>query len=170
MRVRALRGNGAGAVLAEEIGRTLRGRKKTLAVAESCTGGKLGDMITEVPGSSDYFLGGVISYSNDAKANILGVDRATLEAKGAVSEEVALQMAAGARRALGADIGVGITGVAGPRGGTATKPVGLVYIAVSSGEASVCKRNLFKGSRSSIKNQSAEKALAMLKELLDRIS
>lgn len=161
--------NGAGAVLAEEVGRALRAKKKTLAVAESCTGGKLGDMLTEVPGSSDYFLGGVISYSNDAKADLLGVDRGTLKTKGAVSEEVALQMASGARRALGADVGVGITGVAGPRGGTVTKPVGLVYIAVSSGEASVCRRNLFKGSRSSIKKQSAEKALAMLKELLEKV-
>jgi len=156
-------------MLAEEIGRSLRAKKKTLAVAESCTGGKLGDMLTEVPGSSDYFLGGVISYSNEAKANLLGVDGDTLKTKGAVSEEVALQMATGARRALGADVGVGITGVAGPSGGTVTKPVGLVYIAVSSSEASVCRRNLFKGSRSSVKKQSAEKALAMLKELVDKI-
>lgn len=156
-------------MLAEEIGQALRSKKKTLAVAESCTGGKLGDMLTEVPGSSDYFLGGIISYSNDAKADLLGVDRGTLKAKGAVSEEVALQMASGARRALGADLGVGITGVAGPGGGTVTKPVGLVYIAVSSGEASVCRKNVFKGSRSSIKGQSAEKALAMLKDVLDRI-
>lgn len=156
-------------MLAEEIGQVLRSKKKTLAVAESCTGGKLGDLITEVPGSSDYFLGGIISYCNDAKASLLGVDRETLKAKGAVSEEVALQMATGARRALGADIGVGVTGVAGPGGGTVTKPVGLVYIAVSSAEASVCKRNLFKGSRSSIKKQSAERALAMLKDLVDKI-
>lgn len=156
-------------MLAEEVGQALRAKKKTLAVAESCTGGRLGDMITEVPGSSDYFLGGIISYSNDAKVNLLGVDRETLRQKGAVTEEVALQMAAGTRRALGADIGVGVTGVAGPGGGTATKPVGLVYIAVSSGEASVCRRNLFKGSRSSIKKQSAERALLMLKDLLERI-
>lgn len=156
-------------MLAEDIGQALRAKKKTLAVAESCTGGKLGDMLTEVPGSSDYFLGGVISYSNDSKTNMLGVERETLKTKGAVSEEVALQMAAGARRALGADIGVGITGVAGPGGSTATKPIGLVYIAVSSIEASVCRKSLFKGSRSSIKKQSAERALAMLKGLLDKI-
>jgi len=157
------------AVLAEEIGRALRSKKKSLAVAESCTGGKLGDMLTEVPGSSDYFLGGVISYSNDSKVTLLGVDRETLRAKGAVSEEVALQMAAGARRALGADIGVGVTGVAGPGGGTHDKPVGLVYIAVSTGEASVCRRNVFKGSRSSVKKQSAEKALSTLNDLLEKI-
>ncbi len=157
------------AVLAEEIGLALRSKRKSLAVAESCTGGKLGDMLTEVPGSSDYFLGGVISYSNDSKVTLLGVDRETLRAKGAVSEEVALQMAAGARRALGADIGVGVTGVAGPGGGTHDKPVGLAYIAVSTGEASVCRRNVFKGSRSSVKKQSAEKALSMLKDLLEKI-
>jgi len=157
------------AVLAEEIGRALRSKKKSLAVAESCTGGKLGDMLTEVPGSSDYFLGGVISYSNDSKVALLGVDRETLKAKGAVSEEVALQMAAGARRALGADIGVGVTGVAGPGGGTQAKPVGLVYIAVSTGEASVCGKNVFKGPRSSIKKQAADKALSMLNDLLDKI-
>lgn len=156
-------------MLAEEIGTALRSKKMTLAVAESCTGGKLGDMITEVPGSSDYFLGGVISYSNEAKANLLGVDRGTLKAKGAVSEEVAMQMAAGVRRALGADIGIGVTGVAGPGGGTATKPVGLVYIAVSSSEASICRRSIFKGSRSSIKEQSVVKALEMLKDLLGKI-
>ncbi len=156
-------------MLAEDVGHLLRSKKKTLAVAESCTGGKLGDMITEVPGSSDYFLGGVISYSNSAKIDLLGVDRGTLKSKGAVSEEVALQMAAGARRVLGADIGVGITGVAGPGGGTAVKPVGLVYIAVSAGDASVCRRNSFRGSRSTIKKQSAEKALAILGELLDKI-
>lgn len=156
-------------MLAEDIGKALRSKKKTLAVAESCTAGKLGDMITEVPGSSDYFLGGVISYSNDAKANLLGVDRETLKTKGAVSEEVAMQMAAGVRRALGADIGVGVTGIAGPGGGTLTKPVGLVYIAVNSSETSICRKSIFKGSRSSIKEQSAVKALEMLKDLLDKI-
>jgi PncC family amidohydrolase len=156
-------------VLAEDIGKVLRIKKLTLAVAESCTGGKLGDLITEVPGSSDYFLGGVISYSNDAKTSLLGVDATTLKTKGAVSEEVALQMAAGARKILNADIGVGITGVAGPAGGTPQKPVGLVYIAVSSSGASVCRRNVFNGTRSVIKDQSAQKALAMLREFLGKI-
>ncbi len=160
---------GVGAVLADEVGRTLKAKKLTLAVAESCTGGKLGDLITEVSGSSDYFLGGVISYSNDAKTRLLGVDAATLKTKGAVSEEVALQMAAGARKALSADIGVGVTGIAGPTGGTQEKPVGLVYIAVSSSGASVCRRNVFKGSRSSIKDQSAQKALGMLREFLAKL-
>lgn len=153
-------------MLAEEIGRSLKSKKLTLATAESCSGGKVGDWITEVPGSSDYYLGGVISYSNDAKFRVLGVDRKTLDAKGAVSEEVALQMSEGARKALAADIGIGITGIAGPSGGTQSKPVGLVFIAVSSSKGSVCVENHFRGSRSQVKEQAAEKALQMLKEFI----
>jgi len=153
-------------LLAEEIGRLLMSKGLTVAVAESCTGGKLGDMLTDVPGSSDYFLGGVISYSNDAKSNLLGVDAKMLKAKGAVSEEVAVQMAAGARRQLRADVGVGITGIAGPTGGTPTKPVGLVYVAISSSKSSKCSRCVFKGSRSEIKTQSANRAFEMLREFV----
>jgi PncC family amidohydrolase len=156
------------ALLAEEVGRLLRSKGLTVSVAESCTGGKLGDMLTDVPGSSLYFLGGVISYSNDAKVSLLGVNSKTLKVKGAVSEEVAIQMAAGARTKLGADIGIGITGIAGPAGGTPTKPVGLVYVALSSRGSSVCSRNVFRGSRSSIKDRSARKALEMLGEFLEK--
>jgi PncC family amidohydrolase len=155
------------ALLAEEVGRLLRSKALTVSVAESCTGGRLGDILTDVPGSSDYFLGGVISYSNDAKVSLLGVSSRTLKVKGAVSEEVAIQMAAGARTKLGADIGIGITGIAGPAGGTPTKPVGLVYVAVSSARSSECSRNVFRGSRSSIKDQSARKALEMLGRFLE---
>lgn len=153
-------------MLAEEVGRLLREKGFTVAVAESCTGGKLGDWMTEVPGSSDYFLGGVISYSNGAKIELLGVDEAVLKAKGAVSEEVARQMAAGVRNLFHAQIGVGITGIAGPSGGTPSKPVGLVYIAVSTPTSAVCVENRFKGSRSEIKRQSVEKALSMLREIV----
>jgi len=153
-------------VLADEIGKLLKSKGFTIATAESCTGGKLGDMITEVSGSSDYFLGGIVSYSNQAKIELLGVDKGTLDSKGAVSEEVALQMAAGVRRKLHADVGVGITGIAGPTGGTKAKPVGLVYIAVSSDEHAVCTRNLFKGSRQDVKIHSAVKALEMVKDFL----
>ncbi len=156
-------------MLAEEVGKLLRSKGLTISVAESCTGGRLGDVLTDVPGSSDYFLGGVISYSNDAKVSLLGVNSKTLKAKGAVSEEVAIQMAAGARTKLGADIGIGITGVAGPAGGTPAKPVGLVYVAVSSRGLSECSRNVFRGSRSTIKDQSARKALEMLGEFLKKI-
>lgn len=152
---------------AKTLGRLLRKKGLTVAVAESCTGGKIGDLITDVPGSSDYFLGGVISYSNNAKASVLGVDRSVLRAKGAVSEEVALQMASGVRKRLKADIGLSTTGIAGPTGGTAQKPVGLVYIAVSSRGGQKAARNLFKGSRSAIKAKSAQKALELLEEFVD---
>lgn len=155
-------------MLAEEVGKLLRSKGLTISVAESCTGGRLGDMLTDVPGSSDYFLGGIISYGNDAKVRLLGVDSVTLNAKGAVSEEVAIQMAAGARTKLGADIGIGITGIAGPAGGTPAKPVGLVYVAVNFRGSSECSRNVFRGSRSSIKDQSARKAMEMLEELLEK--
>ncbi|UCE92518.1 MAG: CinA family protein [Methanobacteriota archaeon] len=146
------------------------GRKGfTLALAESCTGGKLGDIVTEVPGSSVYFLGGVVSYSDDAKVEMLGVDRAVIESKGAVSEEVARMMADGARMRFGADVGVGITGIAGPTGATSTKPVGLVFIAVASEASSTCVENRFTGSRSEVKCMAAEKAVLLLDEFLDSI-
>jgi PncC family amidohydrolase len=149
-------------MLSQEIGEMLRSRRETLAVAESCTGGKVGDMITDVPGSSEYFLGGVISYSNEAKVNLLGVSKATLKAKGAVSEEVAIQMARGVRKRMGATYGIGVTGVAGPTGGSKAKPVGLVYIAVASSNGEVCERNVFKGPRTMVKRAAAKRSLEML--------
>ena len=155
-------------VLAHELGRMLKARGLTLAVAESCTGGKLGDMITEVPGSSHYFMGGVICYGNMAKVDLLSVEKSALDSRGAVSEEVALQMAAGARKALRASVGVGITGIAGPSGGNMEKPVGLVYIAISSDQGSVCTRNLFDGDRSAVKNKAAKRALEMLEEFVSK--
>lgn len=154
-------------MLAEGVGEKLTKKGLTLALAESCTGGKLGDVITEVPGSSGYFLGGVISYSNEAKAKILDVDRNTIESKGAVSEEVARMMADGARERFGADIGVGITGIAGPAGATPSKPVGLVFIAVTSVSAGICVESRFSGSRSEVKCMAAEKAVLVLDEFLD---
>src|SRR5512137_1579591 len=123
---------------ATEVGDLLMVRGLSLATAESCTGGRLGDKITDVPGSSDYFMGGVVSYSNHAKVDLLGVDPKLIDSKGAVSEEVAIEMADGARERFHTDIGVGITGIAGPSGGSAMKPVGLVYIAVSSAELNMC--------------------------------
>ena len=152
--------------LAAEVGEILRKHGLTLSVAESCTGGKIGDMITEVPGSSDYFLGGVVSYSNQAKMDLLGVKRRSLESVGAVSEEVAIQMASGAVRAFGSDVALSTTGIAGPTGATPEKPVGLVYIAVSSKKATVCDKEIFKGERSAVKEQAAIKALEMLKSFL----
>ncbi|HWL40376.1 MAG TPA: competence/damage-inducible protein A [Gemmatimonadaceae bacterium] len=137
----------------------------TLAVAESCTGGMLGERITAVPGSSDVFLGGIIAYHNDIKRDALGVRQKELEAFGAVSEHVALQMAAGVRERMGADIGVSITGIAGPGGGTAEKPVGLVWIAVhaSKGEA---RRLHAGGDRGEIRQRAVQAALEMVRRTL----
>lgn len=123
-------------------------------------------MVTSVPGSSDYFLGGVISYSNDAKVGLLGVDPGVLRSEGAVSEEVALQMADGARKAFGADIGVLTTGIAGPGGGSPAKPVGLVFVAVSTRDGKRCRRHIFAGARDDIKRSSSESALALATEML----
>ena len=109
-------------------------RGLTVAVAESCTGGLIAAAITEVPGASGYFLGGVVSYSNEAKEAFLDVPHALIEAHGAVSREVAVAMASGARSRFGADLAVAVTGVAGPDGGTLDKPVGLVYIGVANAE------------------------------------
>lgn len=152
---------------ARKAGKALEARGLTLAVAESCTGGQLGDRITEVPGSSSYFLGGVISYSNEAKTDMLGVDKAVLRSRGAVSEEVAVQMAKGVRELFRAGIGVGVTGIAGPTGGTPSKPVGSVFIAVTSSERTVCARNIFDGDRSAVKSKSVAKALEMLVDFLE---
>ncbi len=118
--------------LASVVGKLLGDRNQTLAVAESCTGGGLGAMLTEVPGSSSYFLGGVISYANAAKTNLLGVSRELLRQLGAVSEPVAKQMALGVQQHLQADWSLSITGVAGPGGGSESKPVGLVYIGLAA--------------------------------------
>lgn len=117
--------------LASVVGQLLKQNGQTLAVAESCTGGGLGQMLTAVPGSSDYFLGGVISYHNSVKTSLLGVDPEDLNTLGAVSDKVAQQMAKGVRAALGASWGLSITGIAGPGGGTETKPVGLVYLGLA---------------------------------------
>src|SRR5690349_16630653 len=121
--------------LETEIVRLLTGRKQTLAVAESCTGGYISHCITNVPGASVVFFGGLVTYANKAKQQFLGVSAEALERHGAVSEPVAREMAEGARRACGTDYAIAVTGVAGPSGGTADKPVGTVFIGVASGRA-----------------------------------
>jgi nicotinamide-nucleotide amidase len=136
-----------------------------LAVAESCTGGMLGERLTSIPGSSDVFLGGVIAYHNDVKMDLLGVRAEALERDGAVSEQVALQMASGVRQRLGADIGVSVTGIAGPGGGTAEKPVGLVWIAVHGG-AVKARRFHMVGDRAEIRQRAAQAALEMVRRAL----
>ncbi len=152
---------------ASSVGAKLRDSGRTVAVAESCTGGRLGDALTNISGSSDYFLGGVVSYSNDAKIDILGVDGNAIRDEGAVSDKVARMMAQGAMRLFGADYGVGITGIAGPSGSTPTKPVGLVYVAVCSSERTDCVRKIFEGDRTSVKEKAVEAALHLLDSFLD---
>lgn len=124
------------ALLARLVGEILRERDATLAVAESCTGGLLGGRITEVSGSSAYFRGGVIAYGNAVKARVLGVPAALLERDGAVSRSVVLAMASGARRLLDADFAVAITGIAGPGGGSVSKPVGTVWLGLAQADGS----------------------------------
>jgi len=136
----------------------------TIALAESCTGGLLASMLTDLPGASEYFLASYVTYSNGTKVAALGVPWSSIHNHGAVSEEVARGMATGARKAAGADIGVGITGIAGPGGGSEEKPVGLVYIALDMmGEVSVV-REVFPGDRMQVKIAASVRAL----EILDR--
>lgn len=142
----------------------------TVATAESCTGGNVAGRITRIAGSSAYMMGGIVSYSNDAKANLLGVSRETLENPGAVSEECATQMAEGARRALGATFGVSTTGIAGPSGGTARKPVGLVYIGVSGPHGSSVEEHQFSGDRAQVIESATVRALAMLVEVVRKLA
>ena len=152
--------------LEEVVGELLRERGLTIACAESCTGGLLGHRLTEVPGSSEYFLESAVTYSNRAKTKRLGVAAALIERHGAVSAPVARAMALGIRRTSGADIGIAVTGVAGPGGGTARKPVGLVYIAVARGRGAAVGRFSFAGGRSQVKFQSSQKALDLVRKSL----
>jgi nicotinamide-nucleotide amidase len=148
----------------EEVGRLLREKGLTVAVAESCTGGMIGQRLTSVSGSSGYFLGGVIAYSNALKLNLLDVAPETIEKEGAVSEATARQMAAGVMKALGADIGLSITGIAGPEGGTEAKPVGLVFVGLASAAGCGGHEFRFEGNRDDIRQQGCQNALRVLKE------
>ncbi len=141
-----------------------RKKRKTLAVAESCTGGLVSSRVTDVPGSSDYFVGGVVAYSNDVKTSVLSVPPEVLEKYGAVSRQAARSMAEGVRGVLNADIAVAVTGIAGPGGGTAEKPVGLAYIAFASDKAARTRKLIFKGDRASLKEQFSKAALELVLE------
>jgi len=152
--------------LPEVVVEELRKRGFTLAVAESCTGGGLGNQVTSVPGSSEVFLGGVIAYSNSVKSGVLGVREETLKRHGAVSEATAAEMAAGVRKLCGAAIGLAITGIAGPGGGGDKKPVGLVYMHLSAGDRERGMRQIFTGSREVVKLRSAYYALNLVREYL----
>jgi nicotinamide-nucleotide amidase len=149
-------------LLNEQLGRIFTAKRLTLATAESCTGGLLASLITDVAGSSDYFLGGVVSYAYSAKETLLGIDHALLAADGAVNETVARQMARSVREKLGADVAVSVTGIAGPTGGTPEKPVGLVWIGLADAQGERAEQCQWKSDRIGNKQYSVEKALQIL--------
>ena len=139
-------------------------KKATFGTAESCTGGLISASVTDVAGASAVFFGGIVSYDNSIKEKLLGVPAQTLTEKGAVSPETAGAMSAGARRALGVDYAVAVTGIAGPGGGTPSKPVGLVYVSVASENDVTVTENHFSGDREAVRLQTVEKALTLLLE------
>lgn len=153
-------------IFSDELGRELHARGLTIACAESCTGGLLTSTLTDIPGSSSYVMGSVVSYSNDVKARILHVSEETLLLHGAVSEETAREMAEGVRQLMQTDIGVGITGIAGPDGGSAEKPVGLIYIAAADRTHTIVAKNNFSGKRLENKRAAVKKALSMIHDLI----
>jgi PncC family amidohydrolase len=152
--------------LEEQAGELLSSRGITVAAAESCTGGLLGDMLTDVPGSSTYFLGGVVAYHDDLKSGLLGVPAEVIEQHGAVSEQCALLMARGVRAVSGADLGISITGIAGPTGGTPAKPVGTVYIGFAAPDTEKVELFHWNGDRRENKQHSAQAALSILIDYL----
>ena len=152
--------------LEERAGVALNDKGWTLALGESCTGGLIAHRITDVPGSSDYFLGGIMAYSNPVKERLLGVSSETLQAVGAVSEEAAREMAQGASQSIGSDVGISVTCIAGPGGGTDEKPVGLTYIGASTPDGEWVERHVFQGDRKSIKEAAANASLELLLKAL----
>lgn len=154
-------------MLAEKkLSRILLKNKKTLSIAESCSGGLLGDRLTNIPGSSKYFKGGVIAYANEAKIRILKVPAALIRKHGAVSRPVAECLAKNVRKIFKTDLGVSITGIAGPSGGTKEKPVGLTFIAVAGEKKIICKEYRFKGTRLQIKGKAVSAALKLLLQFI----
>lgn len=141
-----------------------------LATAESCTGGMIGATFTALAGVSDVFEGGILAYQNRVKHRLLGVDEAILQTEGAVSAPCAEAMARGAQQALQCEVAIAVTGIAGPGGGTPTKPVGLVYIAVAIEEHVVVEQCFFDGDRQAVRQQTVEKALALTRECLKKVS
>jgi nicotinamide-nucleotide amidase len=151
----------------EKLNRLLTEKRLTLAVAESCTGGLISSRITDVAGASAYFLAGLVTYSNEAKEKLLSAPRDLIAANGAVSAEVAGRMAEGVRRAMGADIGLSVTGIAGPGGGTEKKPVGTVYMGLAAAGVSLVRQEKFDGDRSAIKRQCADEVLRFALDYLE---
>ena len=155
-----------------EIGELIRecqartGKLLTIGTAESATGGRIADRLTNVPGSSDYFRGSLVAYSNEVKSSVLGVKKETIENHGAVSSQTAIEMAEGGRRVLGVDICVSTTGIAGPSGGSPEKPVGLFHSGLAAKDSSLSQKHIFRGNREENKRDSAEAALSVLKQHL----
>ena len=150
-----------------KVGRLLQQRGLKLSLAESCTGGLISSRITDVPGSSEYFLGGIVSYAYEAKVDLLGVSWDTLKSHGAVSEQTVLEMARGVRKALKTDIAIAVSGIAGPGGATADKPVGTTWIALVADGVEQARHFQFDGDRVQNKESSAEAALQVLLEYLN---
>ena len=154
--------------ISSAIGKMVNHRCASLATAESCTGGLIGNLITETPGSSAYYKGGIIAYSNELKERLLGVRHETLEQYGAVSEETAIEMARGCLAATGADYAIATTGISGPTGATEAKPLGLVYIAIASSNEVACNRYVFTTTRQQHQQRTANQALFDLYKLLSK--
>ena len=157
--------------LKEIVARLLTEQGLTISVAESCTGGLIAHQLTNVSGSSAYFIGGVVAYANEVKEQVLGVSGETLVAHGAISEETVREMARGARRLFDTDVAISAAGIAGPTGGTPQKPVGLVYVALAAQDLERCERHLWRGDRLAVrlenKRRTAEAALEMLRRYLE---
>ncbi len=152
--------------LEEVIGKSLKARGLLLSIAESCTGGRIASRVTRIPGSSHYFESACVTYSNRSKEHLLSVPKSLLEEKGAVSPEVATAMAEGIRKNAGVDLGLAVTGIAGPEGGNVEKPVGLVYISLSDAKQTRVMSCHFQGNRETIQAKATEKALEILKQYL----
>lgn len=152
--------------LEKAIGGLLRKKGWTLSIAESCTGGLICDRITDISGSSDYFMGGMVNYSNESKEKHLRVPMKDIKRHGAVSPQVAEKMAQGVRKAFGTTFGLSTTGIAGPTGGTKEKPVGLIYIAISDGKRTIVEEEKLKGSRREIKRESTNRSLKYLYDFI----
>lgn len=151
-----------------KIYKLLKKKQKTIAVAESCTAGLVSNLLTQISGSSKYFILGVVAYSNKAKKTILKIPEPVIAKKGAVSKEVACRMAEQVRKIVKTDLGVGITGIAGPTGVTPEKPVGTVFVAVNSKNKKICKKFHFTGNRLSIRKKAALESLELLKQMLSK--
>ena len=155
--------------LEQEVGDLLRQKKLTLGIVESATGGLISHLITNISGSSDYYKGAVTAYSNEAKIKVIGVKKDTISKYGAVSYQVAEEMAQGGKKILGVDICLADTGIAGPGGATHEKPVGIFYIGLSSPIGTYTQKHIFRGNRKQNKQDAAESALSWLKESLTRL-